>query len=203
LNGSPVIGANVIIENTNLGAASNYQGKFVIHNIPAGKYILDVQFVGFVLDSKPEIQIETDENIVLNLDLTEDLLETENIVVTGTRTRRLIKDSPVSTEVIHADEIKNIGAENVGEVLEERAGIIVNQDGARGGLLSAQLQGLDDNHTLILIDGMPMVGRIAGQLDLSRVSVQNIERIEIVKGAASALYGSEAVGGVVNIITRA
>jgi outer membrane receptor for ferrienterochelin and colicins len=203
LNGSPVIGANVIVENTSFGAASNYQGKFVIHNVPAGKYILDVQFVGFVLDSKPEIQIETDENIVLNLDLTEDLLETENIVVTGTRTRRLIKDSPVSTEVIHADEIKNIGAENVGEVLEERAGIIVNQDGARGGLLSAQLQGLDDNHTLILIDGMPMVGRIAGQLDLSRVSVQNIERIEIVKGAASALYGSEAVGGVVNIITRA
>jgi outer membrane receptor for ferrienterochelin and colicins len=69
-------------------------------------------------------------------------------------------------------------------------------------LLSAQLQGLEDNHTLVLVDGAPIIGRIAGQLDLARLSVQNIDRIEIVKGAASALYGSEAVGGVINILTR-
>ena len=132
----------------------------------------------------------------------EDVYFSSDIVVTGTRTNRLIKDSPVTTEVIHRDEIKNLGAENVGEVLEERAGITITQDGVRGGLLSAQLQGLNDDHTLILIDGSPVIGRIAGQLDLSRISVQNIERIEIVKGAASSLYGSEAVGGVINIITR-
>ncbi len=203
LNGAPIIGANVILLNTNLGAATNYQGKFVIHDVPAGEYKLDVQYVGYMLESSPDINVEEDTQISLKLDMKEDVLESENIVVTGTRTRRLIKDSPVSTEVIHADEIKNMGAENVGEVLEERAGIIVNQDGARGGMLSAQLQGLDDNHTLILIDGAPVIGRIAGQLDLSRISVQNIDRIEIVKGAASALYGSEAVGGVINIITRA
>ena len=202
LNGAPVIGANVILVNTNYGAATNYQGKFIIREVPAGAYTLDVQYVGYMLASRPEIQLEYGSVITLNLDVKEDVLETENIVVTGTRTRRLIKDSPVSTEVIHADEIKNMGAENVGEVLEERAGIIVTQDGVRGGLLSAQLQGLNDNHTLILIDGAPVIGRIAGQLDLSRISVQNIERIEIVKGAASALYGSEAVGGVINIITR-
>jgi hypothetical protein len=88
----------------------------------------------------------------------------------------------------------NLGDKNVGEVLEERAGIIITQDGARGGILSAQLQGLNDEHTLILVDGVPVIGRIAGKLDLSRLSVQNIERIEIVKGAASSLYGSEAVG---------
>jgi outer membrane receptor for ferrienterochelin and colicins len=132
----------------------------------------------------------------------EEIYRSNDIVVTGTRSKRLIKDSPVATEVIHADEIMNLGAKNVGEVLEERAGIIITQDGARGGILSAQLQGLNDEHTLILVDGVPVIGRIAGQLDLSRLSVQNIERIEIVKGAASSLYGSEAVGGVVHIITK-
>ena len=202
LNGAPVIGANVVLENTEKGAATNYQGRFSFSDLPAGEYILEVSFVGFRLPDKIRVSLGESESRFIRVELEEDILEGSEIVVTGTRTRRLIKDSPVSTEVIHADEINNIGAENVGEVLEERAGIIVTQDGVRGGLLSAQLQGLEDNHTLVLIDGAPVIGRIAGALDLSRVSVQNIERIEIIKGAASALYGSEAVGGVINIITK-
>lgn len=202
LNGAPVIGANVMLANTSLGAATNYQGRFIISDIPAGEYTLDIQYVGYRLEDPGSIILDQDSRLVMELRMEEEVLESDEIVVTGTRTRRLIKDSPVSTEVIHADEIQNMGAQNIGEVLEERAGIIVTQDGVRGGMLSAQLQGLNDNHTLVLIDGAPVIGRIAGKLDLSRVSVQNVDRIEIVKGAASALYGSEAVGGVVNIITR-
>ena len=202
LNGAPVIGANVVLENTGRGAATNYQGRFVIENVPAGEYLIDVTFVGYRLPQKIHVTLAGAESKFVKINLKEDVLEGGEIVVTGTRTKRLIKDSPVSTEVIQADEIRNIGAQNVGEVLEERAGIIVTQDGVRGGLLSAQLQGLEDNHTLVLVDGAPVIGRIAGALDLSRVSVENIERIEIVKGAASALYGSEAVGGVINIITK-
>jgi len=202
LNGSPVIGANVFLIDTNLGAATNYQGKFSITNVPAGQYEIDVQFVGYKKTEDIKITIGTQEQVQCHITLEEEILEGQSIVITGTRTSRLIKDSPVATEVIHANEIQNLGAENVGEVLEERAGIVITQDGARGGLLSAQLQGLDDNHTLVLVDGAPIIGRIAGKLDLSRLSIQNIERIEIVKGAASALYGSEAVGGVINIITK-
>ena len=202
LNGSPVIGANVMIANSTFGTATNYQGKFELSDLPAGEYTINVQYVGYRMVTPGNVKLEPDSRIKLELNMEEDVLEAEEIVVTGTRTRRLIKDSPVSTEVIHADEIRNMGAQNIGEVLEERAGIIVTQDGVRGGMLSAQLQGLNDNHTLVLIDGAPVIGRIAGKLDLSRVSVQNVDRIEIVKGAASALYGSEAVGGVVNIITK-
>ncbi len=202
LNGAPVIGANIVLENTGRGTATNYQGRFIIENLPAGEYTIDVIFVGYNLPEKIRLSLGQSESRSIKVDLEEEILEGSEIVVTGTRTKRLMKDSPVSTEVIHADEIRNIGAENVGEVLEERAGIIVTQDGVRGGLLSAQLQGLEDNHTLVLVDGAPIIGRIAGALDLSRISVQNIERIEIIKGAASALYGSEAVGGVINIITK-
>jgi len=202
INGSPVIGANVTLAGTSWGAATNNQGEFVIRNIPPGNYTLNVDYIGYKLQSIPELTLGKEDIGPLKLLMEEDVYYSSDIVVTGTRTRRLIKDSPVTTEVIHADEISNLGAENVGQVLEERAGIIINQDGVRGGLLSAQLQGLNDDHTLILIDGSPVIGRIAGQLDLSRISVQNIDRIEIVKGAASSLYGSEAVGGVINIITK-
>lgn len=202
VNGAPLIGANVTLLEMNQGASTNNRGEFLISNIPDGNYLLSVDYVGYKLEDPLEITVQNGQSRPVLIEMREDILTGEDIVVTGTRTRRLIKDSPVATEVIHADEIRDMGAENVGEVLEERAGIIVTQDGARGGMLSAQLQGLDDNHTLVLIDGVPVIGRVAGDLDLSRVSTQNIDRIEIVKGAASALYGSEAVGGVINIITR-
>ncbi len=202
INGAPVIGANVFIDGTPYGSATNNRGEFEIQDVPQGEYTLNVTYVGHRLKEIINISVKPGERVFCTLEMEETLYESESIVITGTRTKRLIKDSPVTTEVIHADEIKNLGAENVGEVLEERAGIIITQDGARGGLLSAQLQGLNDDHTLVLIDGAPLIGRIAGKLDLSRISVQNIERIEIIKGAASSLYGSEAIGGVINIITR-
>jgi outer membrane receptor for ferrienterochelin and colicins len=202
INGAPLIGANVMLAGTQLGAATDYRGQFRISDIPAGEYEIEVQYIGCTADKKYTVNITGNEVVQLPIILRQEILKGDDIVVTGTRTPRLVKDSPVCTEVILADDIRMMGAENVGEVLEERAGIVITQDGARGGLMSAQLQGLNDNHTLILIDGAPVIGRIAGKLDLSRVSVQNIDRIEIVKGAASALYGSDAVGGVVNIITR-
>ncbi len=200
--GLPIAGANIYIENTAFGTASDKDGEFIIEDLAEGEYILKVEYVGYRLKTSPNIVVRSGENPNFTLIMEVSVYESSDIVVTGTRTHRLIKDSPVTTEVIHADEIKNLGAENVGQVLEERAGIIINQDGVRGGILSAQLQGLNDEHTLILVDGTPIIGRIAGQLDLSRLSVQNIERIEIIKGAASSLYGSEAVGGVINIITK-
>ncbi len=128
-----------------------------------------------------------------------DFFQMDEVVVTGTKTERRLKDTPVITEVITRSEIEATGAENIGEVLEHRVGIVVNRDAHGDGV---QLQGLDSDYILILLDGEPQVGRIAGKLDLARIAVENVERIEIVKGASSALFGSAAMGGVINVITR-
>ncbi len=128
-----------------------------------------------------------------------DLFQMGEVVVTGTKTERRLKDTPVITEVITRSEIEATGAENIGEVLEHRVGIVVNRDAHGDGV---QLQGLDSDYILILLDGEPQVGRIAGKLDLARIAVENVDRIEIVKGASSALFGSAAMGGVINVITR-
>lgn len=202
VDSAPLSGANIYLENTSFGAASDIEGKFEIKDLPEGEYTVTATYIGYKIKGRQTITLKANETVRCDLEMSEEIYDADNIVITGTRSKRLIKDSPVATEVIHADEIMNLGAKNVGEILEERAGIIITQDGARGGTLSAQLQGLNDEHTLILIDGVPVIGRIAGQLDLSRLSIQNIERIEIVKGAASSLYGSEAVGGVIHIITK-
>jgi outer membrane receptor for ferrienterochelin and colicins len=123
----------------------------------------------------------------------------DEVVVTGTKTEQRLKDTPVITEVITRSEIEATGAENIGEVLEHRVGIVVDRDAHGDGV---QLQGLDSDYILILLDGEPQVGRIAGKLDLARITVENVERIEVVKGASSALFGSAAMGGVINVITR-
>lgn len=123
----------------------------------------------------------------------------EPVVVTATRTPHSLIDTPVITNLITREEIEATGAENIGEVLEHKAGIIIHRDGHGDGV---QLQGLDSEYVLILVDGEPQIGRIAGKLDMARMAVENVERIEIVKGATSSLFGNAALAGVINIITR-
>ena len=130
---------------------------------------------------------------------TNNAVELEPIVVTATRTPQRLKDTPVITNLITRAEIEATGAENIGEVLEHTAGIIIHRDGHGDGV---QLQGLDSEYVLILVDGEPQVGRIAGKLNMARLAVENVERIEIVKGATASLFGNAALGGVINIITR-
>lgn len=129
---------------------------------------------------------------------TNELLEV--MVVTGTRTERILSSLPLPMTIITSEEIAKTGVTRLNEILNEQTGIILIPD--ESGFEGIQMQGLDSAYTMVLIDGVPLVGRSAGVLDLSRVSVGNIERIEIVKGASSALYGSEAMGGVINVITK-
>jgi outer membrane receptor for ferrienterochelin and colicins len=124
----------------------------------------------------------------------------QEVIITATRTERQLASLPLPVQLISKAQIKQTGALKLNDILEEQTGLIIVPD--FGGVLGIQMQGLDAQYTLILIDGVPLVGRSAGTLDLSRVTVNNIKQIEIVKGASSSLYGSEALGGVINIITE-
>src|SRR5690554_6284230 len=120
------------------------------------------------------------------------------VVVSATRTNRSVEDLPMPVTVIGQDKIQETGAMRLSEVLREQTGLqIVANHGA-----GLQMQGLSSDYILILLDGEPLIGRTAGTFDLDRISVANIERIEILRGPSSSLYGSEAMAGVVNIITK-
>ena len=124
------------------------------------------------------------------------------IVVTGSRRARKFKDSVVNVEVIRRDDLEKEGARNAADALANVPGIEIRpaQPGQRGEIV--RLQGLDTRHVLILINGDRITGRFDGGIDLTRIKVEEIERIEVIKGSTSALYGSDAIGGVINIITR-
>ncbi len=128
-----------------------------------------------------------------------DAPQLDDVVVTGTRTERRLADTPVATEVITRSEIEASGAVNVADLLTSRTGIEVFSALQGEGI---RLQGLDSKHVLILVDGRRITGRLSGTVDLTRYPIESIERVEIVRGGSSALYGSEAMAGVINLITR-
>ena len=121
------------------------------------------------------------------------------MTVTGEGRRVRRKRAVTRTVVIDRKEMEATGASNVAEALQHTPGIEIRQ-GIRG--LFLRLQGMDSKHVLILVDGRRVAGRTNDALDLTRIKVEEVERIEIVKGSVSSLYGSDALGGVVNIITR-
>ncbi|MFN8263126.1 MAG: TonB-dependent receptor [Chitinophagales bacterium] len=122
----------------------------------------------------------------------------EEIVVTATKTETKIQNTTVPMSVIASKYIKASGTIKLGDLLQEQSGLQLSNFLGTG----VQLQGLSAEYTLILINGEPIIGKNAGVVDLSRIVVNNIKRVEIVKGPVSCLYGSDAIGGVINIITE-
>ena len=124
----------------------------------------------------------------------------DTIVVTASRREERLADAVVATEVIGAAEIARSGAADIGALLERQVG--VQADGGVPSGVGVALQGIGAQRVLILLDGQAVVGRLGGNLDLTRLPLSLVERVEVVKGPQSTLYGSDAIGGVINLITR-
>jgi len=124
-------------------------------------------------------------------------LEMNPVLVTATKTQKSLDNVTVPASVITSEDIEARGSVRLADLLREETTFQFDYSHGTG----VQIQGLDPEYTLLLIDGEPMIGRTAGTLDLDRVSVSNVERIEVVRGPSSSLYGSEALAGVINIIT--
>ncbi|WP_196896077.1 TonB-dependent receptor plug domain-containing protein [Aureivirga marina] len=122
----------------------------------------------------------------------------DEVVITATKTKRQLSNISVPVTLLKAKDIESLGVTNLKDVLQEVTGLDIVYDHGAG----VQVQGLNSDYILILVDGNPLVGRVSGTFDLSRINVGDIEQIEIVKGPSSSLYGSEALGGVINIITK-
>lgn len=135
-------------------------------------------------------------------------LDMPEYVVTATRSERRLSQVTVPTLVVNATAIRMAGHIRLNEVLQEQTGLFLTSGAGSsavgGGVFGngVQIQGFAPDYTLILLDGEPLIGRQGGVIDLSRFAVGNIRRLEIIKGPSSALYGSEAMGGVINIITE-
>ena len=150
------------------------------------------------------VSVTVQGDVEVNLELAPEILADQVVVVSGSREQELSENSNTKVDVIPSTMLHDTGYETVRDVLSEEPGIIT-RSGSSGNRSQTQIQGIDSRQSLILIDGLPIVGAKgikSGILNMDRQSVGRLDRIEIVKGASSALYGSDAIGGVINMITR-
>lgn len=193
----PVSGAHVTMGETGFGDVTDSSGTFHFTGIPAGSYELTVTHVAFRVH-RQDLKLEAGTERALSIILSARNYISPTVVVTATRTRRDLEEVPEPMTVIKKREIQRSGSMRLDQVLAEQTGLRMVSDHGTG----VQLQGFDPEYTLIMLDGQPLIGRTAGTFDLSRVTVGNVSQIEMMKGPSSALWGSNAMAGVINIITE-
>jgi outer membrane receptor for ferrienterochelin and colicins len=201
-SGGPLSDANVVVRGTFLGSSARGDGTYFVAGVPPGRYEVEASMMGYAAEVK-EVIVAAGETAALDFDLEETVLELGWVVVTtATRTPRYVKDLPVRTEVITETAIKDRGAANLYDALEGSPGVRVEQRCSACNFSVLRLQGLEGDYVQVLIDGQPVYSGLAGVYGLQQLPAANIERVEIVKGAGSALYGSSAIAGAVNVVTR-
>ncbi len=157
--------------------------------------IIQISHLGFVTitDTLYKIERKTYPLVSVSLNI-------QDVVVTGQYSPNSIQKSVYEVKVISAEELKSKGANNLREALQNKLNIDLGQDAVFGSSLG--INGISGEGVKIMVDGIPIVGRLDGKLDLSQINLNNIDHIEIVEGPLSVIYGTEAMGGVINIITK-
>ena len=199
-NGKALPFANVYLKNSNLGTSSDENGFYKIKNIPKRKFTLIISSLGY---QKKSVQINFKEN--QQIKRTFSLSETESlegIVISGTLKPVTKSNSPVPVEVYSKTFFKKNPTPSIFESMQNVNGVRPQLNCNVCNTGDIHINGLEGPYTFVLIDGMPLVSGLSTVYGLNGIPQALIERVEIVKGPASTLYGSEAVGGIINIITK-
>lgn len=189
--GEPVVGANIRVDHSLQGGTTNAKGEFIIKGLPDGKQTLQVSHLNY--EPQRYSASKSVNDVVIRM--TESHNNLNQVVVTGTGTHRRMVDSPIPVNVLTAKDIKEANVTNLEEALTK---LTSNFSFSTSGMGTEMvLNGLNSDYILVLVNGRKLIGDDA----LMRINMANVKRIEILNGSASALYGSDAIGGVINIIT--
>jgi len=203
IDGKPI--ENVFIESIDNNDSIDGLGKtdvngfFFINDSNQNFKKIKLSHIGY-LEKVIDLNLLNSNDIILEFNN----IKSEQVVITGLRTQTYIKDTPVLTHVITSEDIKKSAYSSVKEALEMSLPNVQNVMSSHAGISNEEvkIQGLDNKYLLFLVDGKRVSGEFAGNLDFRMLDLSNIDRIEIVEGGMSSLYGSSAIGGVVNIITK-
>ncbi|ADY29509.1 TonB-dependent receptor [Cellulophaga lytica] len=195
---TPLAYASVHVKGKPIGTTTDEEGFYSL-KLSKGDYILVCQSIGFTTIEK---QVTVNNNQALNFNLKEDVLGLDQIVVTGTKTEKRRTDSPVIVNLINSKTLDNVVATNLSEGLRFQPGLRVETDCQTCNYTQLRMNGLQGGYSQILINGRPIFSPLTGLYGMEQIPVNMIERIEVVRGGVSALYGSNAIGGTVNVITK-
>jgi len=200
--GMPLEFAHVQLEGTPWGATTNSQGAYLISSLPSGTYTVSASMIGYATQTQRIEIIEQNKLIILNFRMQESESTLDEVVISGTMKEVSRLESPVPVEVYSPLFFRANPTPSIFESLQNVNGVRaqINCNVCNTG--DIHINGLEGPYTMVLIDGMPIVSGLSTVYGLTGIPQSLIQRVEIVKGPASTLYGSEAVGGLINIITK-
>ncbi|MCE2449672.1 MAG: TonB-dependent receptor [Candidatus Latescibacteria bacterium] len=198
----PLAHASVAVSTGKAGTITDSLGRYELE-LPPGRYRVEVSRIGYGTQSR-QIELLAGQNLQLDFALNAQALPQAATLITATGRPKSAATLTVPVAIVPREAIELSNAENVAGLLEDVAGLNVHSSlyGYLGSPSGVMIQGIDPKRVLILVDGERVIGGPGGVIDLSKLPVCNVERIEVVQGPHSALYGSEAMGGVVHILTR-
>ena len=192
--------ANIIIEATKLGVSADENGNYVIENAPLGHHHIIASAVGMIT-KKSHNDVNKGINTI-NIELVSSVYNLDQVVVTGTKTFKRRTQSPVIVNVMDSRQLESVQACNLAEGLNFQPGLRVETDCQTCNYTQLRMNGLAGGYSQILINGRPIFSPLTGLYGMEQIPTNMIDRIEIVRGGGSSLYGSSAIGGIVNVITK-
>ena len=191
----------VMVGGTQIGIQTSSSGHYAIRNLPLGKHDIIASFVGYK-DSAVSMDIETGKTYEVNFSLEPESLSLDGVVVSATRNRTSRKMAPALVNVIDSRIFASTSSPTLAEGLTFQPGVRIENDCQNCGFTQARINGLDGHYSQILIDSRPIFSALAGVYGLEQIPASMIDRVEVVRGGGSALFGASAIGGTINIITK-
>ena len=193
----PLVGANVIIEGSGIGTSTNENGYFHFDNLLNGTYSVTVSFIGYKSKTEADIIVNGDQPKEVYFYLTKAENKLDEIVITSKNNSGLS-----SVKILDSEKIDKSNSQSVAEILKQVSGLEIESTGGIGSAKRISIRGSNTNQVLVLLDGIPLNNQSSANADLSKIPTNIVEKIEIYEGGSSSKFGSGAIGGAINIITK-
>lgn len=191
----------VMLKGTTIGVSSDNSGHYVMRNVPEGTFTMEVSAIGYKTQTR-QIEIRKGMSIEVNFTLEEDHVLLDGVIVSATRSETTRKMSPTLVNVVSMDTYAQGNCTTVAQGLAFQPGVRIENNCQNCGFQQVRINGLDGQYTQILIDSRPIFSALAGVYGIEQLPANMIDRVEIMRGGGSALFGSSAIAGTINIITK-
>lgn len=193
--------AQVVIKGTTKGTTTDAAGSFQIKDLPAGAYVLEARLVGYA-SVEERIVLKEGQTRHIDLYMVEQSIDLDGVVVSANRQTTLRKMAPSLVTVLSGDMFVKTNSDNLSQGLRFQPGLRVEDNCQNCGFNQVRINGLQGAYSQVLIDSRPVFSALAAVYGLEQIPASMVERVEVIRGGGSALFGSNAVGGVINVITR-
>ena len=191
----------VMLRGTTIGVATENTGHYMIRNVPEGTFVVEVSAIGYKTQTH-EVNVKKGRTYEVNFILEEDLVLIDGVIVSATRSETTRRMSPTLVNVVGMDIYNKANSTTVAQGLVFQPGVRVENNCQNCGFQQVRINGLDGQYTQILIDSRPIFSALAGVYGIEQLPANMVDRVEVMRGGGSALFGSSAIAGTINIITK-